>query len=92
MLVGWPGAAVTHAEVLTLRWAVDVIRRFFGENWLADNADRTGHVPLLNHQWWPLNNPRALARVLELAARITLVAAQETCRELDLEAQTIYAK
>jgi hypothetical protein len=76
-------------QVLT--WAVNVIRRFFGENWLAENAARTGYVPLLNHLWWPLTNFRVIVRTLELAARIALVTAASADSDLVREAKTIYA-
>jgi hypothetical protein len=73
-----------------LTWAVNVIRGFFGENWLAENAARTGYVPLLNHLWWPLTNFRVIVRTLELAARIALVTAASADSDLVREAKTIY--
>ncbi len=75
---------------MTLGWAVDVVRDFFGETWLADNATRTGFVPLLNHQWWPIYNERPAVRVIELAARIALISAAGDTSELLREAKEIY--
>jgi hypothetical protein len=66
-------AAVAPPGRPVLRWAVDVLRDLFGETWLADNAASSETVPLLHHDWWPLNNPRPVIRVLELATRAALV-------------------
>lgn len=66
-------AAVAPAGRPVLRWAVDVLRDLFGETWLADNAATSETVPLLHLDWWPLGNPRAVIRVLELATRVALV-------------------
>jgi len=91
----WAGslndAAVSPAGRQTLSWAINVIRGFFGENWLADNAAQTGYVPLLNHQWWPLKNTRVVVRVLVLAARIALVTVDGTNSALVREAKNVYA-
>jgi hypothetical protein len=74
---GWArslGDAPVSAEGrTTLRWAVEVIRRFFGET------------------WWPLVNFRTITRVLELAVRIALVAADDTGTGLSAEATAIYS-
>lgn len=74
-----------------MAWAVDVVREFFGETWLADNAARTGFVPLLSPDWWPMTNSRVLVRVLELAARIALVTAANETSGLAREAKEVYA-
>ena len=66
-------AAVAPAGQPVLRRAVDMLRDLFGETWLADNAAISETVPLMHHDWWPLRNPRAVVRVLELAARAALV-------------------
>jgi hypothetical protein len=66
-------AAVAPPGRPVLRWAVDVLRDLFGEAWLADNAASSETVPLLHSDWWPLSNPRAVIRVLELATRAALV-------------------
>ncbi len=87
---GVDGADVTPAGQQALAWAVAVIRGFFGENWLAENAARTGHVPLLNHLWWPLTNSCVIVRILELAARIALVTTAAPDSDLVREAKTIY--
>jgi hypothetical protein len=93
---GWAGnledAPVSAEGRATLRWAIQVIRRFLGENWLADNAAASGHVPLIDFRWWPLVNYRAITRVLELAVRIALVTADDTGTGLSAEATTIYSK
>lgn len=74
-----------------LAWAVNVIRGFFGESWLAENAKQSGHVPLLNADWWPLTNFRVIVRILELAARIALVTGSNAGSELMREARAVYA-
>jgi hypothetical protein len=84
-------AVLTPVGRATLVWAVDVLRSFFGENWLADNYAETGFVPLLNHRWWPPANARVIVRILELAARIALVTAPGQTGELSAEAKEIYA-
>jgi hypothetical protein len=87
---GIDNAPLTRDGSTTLAWAVDVVRGFFGENWLAENAAQTGFVPLLNDQWWPIYNKRAAIRVIELAARIALVTAAEGTSDLSREAKEIY--
>jgi hypothetical protein len=91
----WAGhaddAVVTPEGRSALTWAVNTIREFFGENWLAENAAETGFVPLVNHLWWPLTNFRVIVRILELATRIVLVTAGNEDSELVKEAKTIYA-
>lgn len=84
-------ALLTREGTMALAWAVDVVREFFGETWLADNAARTGFVPLLHPQWWPLANSGAVVRILELAARIALATAAEETSDLLHEAKEIYA-
>lgn len=74
-----------------LSWALDTIRGFFGEGWLAENAATSGHVPLLSFEWWPLVNSRILTRVLELAARIALITRNSAPADLLDEAKTAYA-
>jgi hypothetical protein len=76
----------------TLSWAVDILQRFFGENWLTDNAAESGHVPLLNVKWWPLSNRRTVVRVLELTARIALVTTRSQHNQLSDEARAIYSR
>ncbi len=75
-------AAVAPAGRPVLRWAVDVLRDLFGETWLADNATKSKTVPLLQLDWWPLSNPRAVIRILELAARVALVRQHGAARPL----------
>jgi hypothetical protein len=91
----WAGdlaeAAVAPAGRPVLMWAIGVIREFFGENWLAENAASSGYVPFLNHRWLPLKNSRVVVRVLELAARIALVTASGTNPDVLHDARTIYA-
>jgi hypothetical protein len=82
-------SALTAAGRDTLAWATDVIRGFFGEDWLADNAAASGCVPLLNFKWWPLSNRRTIVRVLELAARIALVTGLSQDNQLSQEARAI---
>lgn len=57
-------SVLTPAGEATVCWAVDTVRRFLGESWLADNAAASGHVPLLNPRWWPLTNRRTIVRIL----------------------------
>jgi hypothetical protein len=91
----WAGSVNT--EIVTadgrqaLAWALDTIRGFFGESWLTENAATSGHVPLLSLEWWPLTNSRILTRVLELAARITLVTRNSAGPDLMDEAKAVYA-
>jgi hypothetical protein len=91
----WAGnaedTAVSVAGRPTFDWAIDVIRSFFGETWLGNNASRTGYVPLLGHLWWPPRNFRVVTRILELAARIALVTGNRANSDLTGEAQTIYS-
>lgn len=84
-------APVTREGTNALAWGVDVLRNFFGDTWLAENAARTGYVPLLHPQWWPANS-RAVVRILELAARIALVTATGGTSVLSREAKEIYAE
>jgi hypothetical protein len=74
-----------------LAWALDTIRGFFGEGWLAENAATSGHAPLLSFEWWPLVNSRVLTRVIELAARIALVTRDSAGPDLMDEAKAVYA-
>jgi hypothetical protein len=65
--------------------------RVFGENWLTENAARSGCVPLPSFEWWPHTNSRVLTRVLELAARIELVPGNSAGPNLADEAKAVYA-
>ena len=92
---GW-ASAVDEAQLTpegsaALAWALNVVREFFGETWLADNAARTGVVPLLRLEWWPLTNSRAVVQILELAARIALATTAGEAPDLRREAKVIYA-
>lgn len=87
---GVDDAPLTREGTMTLAWAVDVVRRFFGETWLADNAAQSGYVPLMHPQWWPIVNSRAIVRILELAARIALVTVGKDTADLLREAKEIY--
>src|ERR1039457_1993677 len=74
-----------------LAWAVNVIRGFFGESWLAANVEQFGYAPLRAADWWPLTNFRIIVRILELAARIALVTGSSAVSELMHEAKAVYA-
>ena len=91
----WAGSVNTEIVAAdgrqALAWALDTIRGFFGESWLAENAATSGHVPLLSFEWWPLKNSRVLTRVLELAARIALVTDNSAGPDLMDEAKAVYA-
>jgi hypothetical protein len=85
------GTIVAPEGRRALTWAVRTIREFFGENWLAENAAQSGHVPLVDFPWWPLTNSRVIVRTLELAARIALVTAASADPELLREARTVHS-
>jgi hypothetical protein len=84
-------AFLTSDGQAALRWALEVVREFFGETWLADNAARSGFVPLLHPQWWPHANARVVVRIVELAARIALATAPAKIPELLREARQVHA-
>ena len=52
--------------------AVDLVRDFFGDDWLAQ-AVAARAVPMMNNYEWPLTHERGLIGFLELAARIAVL-------------------
>lgn len=88
--VGLDQAPVTPTGRPVLRWAVDTLRELFGETWLRDNAGASGHVPLMSHTRWPLNNRRPVIRLLELAARVSVVRRHEDAAPLLSQARMIH--
>ena len=63
---------VSTAGQRVLNQAVDLVRGFFGDEWLAQ-AVAAHAVPMMNNYEWPLTHERGLVGFLELAARIAVL-------------------
>jgi len=83
-------AAVTELGRETLAWAVDEVAALLGENWLTDNGNTSGTVPLMAQGWWPLTNQTAVVRLLEFAVRAHLVRSSTGGQDLLADAQRIH--
>jgi hypothetical protein len=83
-------AAVTEVGRETLTWAVDEVKMLLGQNWLADNGNASGTVPLMGPNWWPLTNPLPVACLLELAVRAHLVRISSGSQDLLADARQIH--
>ena len=59
----------------TLRWALDVIESFYGDEWFARQAAR-GSIPVMSLNDWPLSTAKAVVRLLERAAQLSLAPEQ----------------
>jgi len=71
----WAGdvarAAVVPEGQDLVRWAIDVVRDFYGDQWLARHALMRA-IPVISLRDWPLSSPLALVRLIERAARIAV--------------------